>query len=298
MNRAKLLIAGTALFSTLVFAPKPTVTIMEKLPLPKIEISSKITSELVDEKPKKINIEINLPGTILRYFEDDSLIMQTKTCIGARSSYVRYSNKYRSFKTPIRDSEITRVKKDPWWTPNPRTDWSWGQKPVPPGPTNPLGPYILVIGDSPYYVHGTTKPHQLGQDMSHGCIRIHSDSVSILGPRVQELISYGKKIKCNIYYDISELYCISKKDQYYAVRIYPDLYRNRPNRADSIIQDFENAGLILNEKSRQEIRKNIIYEGIMFFYYIEEGLVFQGSISDWRLSRKIDFSKDLFVYNL
>ncbi|MCC7552367.1 L,D-transpeptidase [Candidatus Micrarchaeota archaeon] len=294
MNKISLIVAGAFLSASLCLSPN----LNKKLdfPEPIIESTNKLQKEDPKVYPSKIRIEINLPGTVLRYFENDSLIMQTTTCIGAFSSYVKHSGTYQSFKTPIRQTEISRVKKDPWWTPNPKTSWSWGQKPVPPGPNNPLGPYILVIGDSPYYIHGTIKPHQLGQDMSHGCVRIHSDSVSILAPRVQELMELGKKVSCNLYYDISELYCISKQDQYYAVRIYPDGYRNRPNRIDSIIQDFENVGLILNEKSKEEIRKNLIWEGIMFFYYTEEGLVFQGSISDWKLSRKIEIPKEMFVY--
>lgn len=300
MNRVALVLTGTLLSASLCLSPVNERIQCVNFPDPIVETNIKnieISSEKQSKKiPKDTKIEINLPGTILRYFEDDSLIMQTPTCIGARSSYVKYTGGYQSFKTPIKNTEITNVKKDPWWIPNPKSAWSWGQKPVPPGSTNPLGPYILVIGNSSYYIHGTIKPYQLGQDASHGCVRIHSDSVSFLAPRVKEIMDNQKIVKCDIYYDISEIYCLSKRDQYYAVRIYPDLYRNTPNRIESIIDDFEDIGLVLNEKSREEIRKNLIWEGIMFFYYTEEGLKFQGSISDWRLSRKIYLGKEMFVY--
>ena len=51
---------------------------------------------------------------------------------------------------------------------------------VPPGPDNPLGNYALQLNLPGYLIHGTNKPYGLGMKVTHGCIRLHPDNMSLL----------------------------------------------------------------------------------------------------------------------
>lgn len=58
---------------------------------------------------------------------------------------------------------------------------------VPPGPENPLGDYVFRLSQRQYAIHGTNQPWGIGRRVSHGCIRMYPEDVSILYP----LISVG-----------------------------------------------------------------------------------------------------------
>ena len=94
MNKLSLIITGTALSACLCLSPVKTNTVnntFSNFPNPIVEtITEKQVEETKEEiKPKNARIEINLPATTLRYFENNSLIMQTPTCIGARRLWIK-----------------------------------------------------------------------------------------------------------------------------------------------------------------------------------------------------------------
>ncbi|XOZ32594.1 L,D-transpeptidase family protein [Halomonadaceae bacterium KBTZ08] len=51
---------------------------------------------------------------------------------------------------------------------------------IPPGPSNPLGPYALQLEEDGYLIHGTNKRFGVGQRVSHGCIRMFNDDIEQL----------------------------------------------------------------------------------------------------------------------
>lgn len=51
---------------------------------------------------------------------------------------------------------------------------------IPPGPSNPLGPYALQLEEDGYLIHGTNKRFGVGQRVSHGCIRMFNDDIEEL----------------------------------------------------------------------------------------------------------------------
>ncbi len=51
---------------------------------------------------------------------------------------------------------------------------------VPPGPDDPLGRFALFLGWPSYLIHGTNKPDGVGRNVSHGCIRLYPEDVSLL----------------------------------------------------------------------------------------------------------------------
>jgi lipoprotein-anchoring transpeptidase ErfK/SrfK len=77
-------------------------------------------------------------------------------------------------------SYVSQKRENPTWTPtadmrreNPRLPaYVAGGD-----PRNPLGVRALYLGDSLYRIHGTDAPSLIGQQVSHGCIRMYNEDV-------------------------------------------------------------------------------------------------------------------------
>jgi lipoprotein-anchoring transpeptidase ErfK/SrfK len=75
------------------------------------------------------------------------------------------------YPTPLGRFQIVSMWKNPWWYP-PSSPWAAGEKPVPPGPGNPLGTRWMGISSPGVGIHGTPDAASLGYSASHGCIRM------------------------------------------------------------------------------------------------------------------------------
>jgi lipoprotein-anchoring transpeptidase ErfK/SrfK len=76
------------------------------------------------------------------------------------------------YPTPLGSWHIVIKARNPWWYP-PNSDWAKGEKPVPPGPGNPLGTRWMGLSASGVGIHGTPDDASIGYSASHGCIRMH-----------------------------------------------------------------------------------------------------------------------------
>jgi len=76
------------------------------------------------------------------------------------------------YPTPLGRFSIIVKWKDPWWYP-PNSPWAQGQKPIPPGPDNPLGTRWMGLSAPGVGIHGTPSDASIGYSVSHGCIRMH-----------------------------------------------------------------------------------------------------------------------------
>lgn len=76
------------------------------------------------------------------------------------------------YPTPLGRFRIVVKWKNPWWYP-PASPWAQGQKPVPPGPGNPLGTRWMGLSAPGVGIHGTPSDGSIGYSVSHGCIRMH-----------------------------------------------------------------------------------------------------------------------------
>ena len=79
------------------------------------------------------------------------------------------------YRTPTGWYQITAIKRNSWWYP-PKSPWAKGLKPIPPGPSNPMGPVKMQLSGTAYYLHGIPRKAEarLGSPASHGCIRMRS----------------------------------------------------------------------------------------------------------------------------
>ena len=76
------------------------------------------------------------------------------------------------YPTPLGRFKIVVKWRNPWWYP-PNSPWAEGQKPVPPGPDNPLGTRWMGLSAPGVGMHGTPSDGSIGYSVSHGCIRMH-----------------------------------------------------------------------------------------------------------------------------
>jgi lipoprotein-anchoring transpeptidase ErfK/SrfK len=76
------------------------------------------------------------------------------------------------YPTPLGRFTIEVKWRNPWWYP-PNSRWAQGQKPIPPGPDNPLGTRWMGLSAPGVGIHGTPNPASIGYSVSHGCIRMY-----------------------------------------------------------------------------------------------------------------------------
>jgi lipoprotein-anchoring transpeptidase ErfK/SrfK len=81
---------------------------------------------------------------------------------------------------------VSRKVLAPRWKPPPavRKDNPKLPKIVGPGPNNPLGVAVLVLGDGTYGIHGNNNPAKIGTDASYGCIRMYNSDILYLYMKV------------------------------------------------------------------------------------------------------------------
>jgi len=77
-----------------------------------------------------------------------------------------------TYPTPLGRFTIQVKWRNPWWYP-PNSRWARGQKPIPPGPNNPLGTRWMGLSTPGVGIHGTPNPASIGYSVSHGCIRMY-----------------------------------------------------------------------------------------------------------------------------
>ena len=76
------------------------------------------------------------------------------------------------YPTPAGMWRIVDKQRNPWWYPPTYDEWAKGLKPVPPGPSNPLGTRWMGLNAPGVGIHGTDAPASIGYSASHGCVRM------------------------------------------------------------------------------------------------------------------------------
>ena len=88
------------------------------------------------------------------------------------------------YPTPLGRWHIVVKEMNPWWYPPVWDSWAKGLKPVPPGPSNPLGTRWMGLDAPGVGIHGTDEPASIGYSASHGCIRMQVPDAEWLYQRV------------------------------------------------------------------------------------------------------------------
>ena len=83
---------------------------------------------------------------------------------------------------------VEELAVEPWWIAPPEIRRARGDsdRPVPPGPRNPMGARAIGLGPGgDYAIHGTNDPSSIGKFVSFGCIRMFNADVIDLYARVR-----------------------------------------------------------------------------------------------------------------
>ena len=85
--------------------------------------------------------------------------------------------------TPEGRFNIISKETKPWWYPPAHRN----EKPVAPGPDNPLGPAKIKTDGfgGLIMLHGTNKPELIGTNVSRGCVRHNNDDIMKIYPMVR-----------------------------------------------------------------------------------------------------------------
>jgi len=128
----------------------------------------------------------------LRNYAPGSVIIRTKM---RQLIYVRGKNDFVTYKIAVGregrkwtgKSKISRKVLDPAWAPPPAVRRDNPKLPavVQPGPHNPLGVAVLVLGSGRYGIHGTNRPETIGTDASYGCFRMRNSDILALFRQVE-----------------------------------------------------------------------------------------------------------------
>jgi murein L,D-transpeptidase YcbB/YkuD len=114
-----------------------------------------------------LRLRLNVPAARIDVLRNDSVAKRFRAAVGVRE-----------YPTPLGSFSITTVEWNPWWIP-PHAEWARGERPAPPGPTNPMGRVKLYFRPL-YYLHGTPDSSSLGRAASHGCVRLlNADAVDL-----------------------------------------------------------------------------------------------------------------------
>ena len=117
-------------------------------------------------------IEVDLAARTLTLFDDGEVVLTTPVAVGAADS-----------PTPTGFFSVTDKLQDP-------------------NPNGAYGPFALGLsgrsevitdfagGDGQIGIHGTNDPSSIGQDVSHGCIRVPNEVIS----QLNELLPLGTPV--------------------------------------------------------------------------------------------------------
>lgn len=190
---------------------------------------------------------LNLPERMLYLFENDRVVAWYPVAIGATGKWM----------TPVADTRIVNMAKNPTWLP---PEWANQEKPVAPGPDNPLGDRWIGLAMPGYGIHATNSLLSIGMAASHGCIRMNPRDAEDLFERVK----VGMPVKI-VYEPV--LIGQSEEDGRIYLSAYPDVYGKIPDMREFMAQKLRKYDIErLVDSSRAEailVRKNGIPEPIV-----------------------------------
>jgi L,D-transpeptidase ErfK/SrfK len=154
-----------------------------------IPAAADLSKGLPPEAPRTGKIlTIDVSTNTIYYFRDGELVRSSAAATGS-DKVLRKGRRVWWFRTPRGRHVVQRKIKDPVWT---KPDWAFVEegKKVPP-PDSPLrkergtmGKYALDLGDR-VMIHGTNDPKSIGRRVSHGCIRLPNDMLSLLWKEIE-----------------------------------------------------------------------------------------------------------------
>jgi len=120
-------------------------------------------------------------------YRDGTLVRKSRAATGSEK-VLKHGRRVWWFRTPRGRYSVLAKTQDPVWN---KPDWAFVEegKKIPP-PESPLriekgklGKYALDLGER-VMIHGTNEPWTIGKKVTHGCIRLPHDMLSVLWKEV------------------------------------------------------------------------------------------------------------------
>lgn len=122
---------------------------------------------ILPKNPPANGLVLNLPERGIYLFRNGQFDRFVPVSIGDENG----------FPTPTGQYHIIEKIKDPTWYP---PAWAKEKGPVAPGPDNPLGGHWIGLSLPRTGIHGTNQPLNVGNSVTHGCIRAYPETVKKL----------------------------------------------------------------------------------------------------------------------
>ncbi|PIU63743.1 MAG: hypothetical protein COS84_09355 [Armatimonadetes bacterium CG07_land_8_20_14_0_80_40_9] len=184
----------------------------QKLIIPTFRVAPRKSAE---------GIILNLPEMTIYFYQDGKVQDFFPVTIGRLS-----------MRTPQGKFRITYKKLHPTWFP---PEWAGIEKPVPPGPRNPLGDRAMILSIHGYLIHSTNAPWSIGKPVSHGCIRMYPPDAK----KLFKLVRVGTPVEIiyqpiKLGFDQGKIY----------LEVYPDVYYHGTNTFKKVSNLLEEKGIL------------------------------------------------------
>ncbi|MBS2034858.1 L,D-transpeptidase [bacterium] len=167
---------------------------------------------ILPANPPRNGIVINLAERLLYLYQNGRFVRYYPISIGDESA------ENGRFQTPTGSYSIIEKIKNPTWYP---PSWAKDRTPVGPGPNNPLGERWIGLSLPRTGVHGTNDPLNIGNSVTHGCMRTHPALLRELYDSVQ--VGYVARIE----YETAKVG--RGPDGALYIANYPDVYKKSPS---------------------------------------------------------------------
>lgn len=239
-----------------------------------------------------IRITLNVPSFRLTLWQNEREVKSYFVGVGMKD-YPIY----------IGDREVREVIWNPAWIP-PASDWVAGRKGVRPGQVikasdsrNPLGKLKMPLGDA-YLIHQAAKTTDLGNLVSHGCVRMLRADLYDLAEKIvaarsapvsRKSIEAAKRGSRTL---IAELDDPVPVDINYdtlvvesgALHIYPDVYDRRMNTPERLRLELQSSGVNVSNLDEETIKEMLAKVTRRTQFVVETDSIEQGrALEDGRV---------------
>ena len=225
----------------------------------------KIEKTSLKEGLSEIKITVNVPAFLLTLWQNGKEVKTYDIGIGRKN-----------FPIVIGEREATEIIFNPAWIP-PDSEWvreAEGIEPyerIEPGdPDNPLGKLKIPLGDA-YLIHEAQKPSDIGNLVSHGCIRMLRQDIFDLGEKIiaarnlplsreeieslkrssdRHVVNLGNPLTVDINYDTEVV-------EGGNLHIYPDVYDREDSPVEKLRAELQSVGIDISNIDDRTLNRMI-----------------------------------------
>lgn len=229
-------------------------------------LRGKIEKATFREGQSDIAITVNAPAFLLTLWQNGKEVKTYDVGIGRKK-----------FPIVIGERQVNDIIFNPNWIP-PDSEWVQESAGVEPyerieasDPRNPLGSIKIPLGDA-YLIHEAAKPSDIGNLVSHGCIRMLKEDIFDLAKKIiaarnlgmsnQEIeslkasnerraVSLDTPLVVDINYD-------TQVTEAKALYLYPDVYDRQTNRVEDLYAELQRAGVDISHLDEKTIKAMLL----------------------------------------